>query len=98
MKESISVPAYVGTYIALMLLLALTAALAWVNIGPFSFAVALGIAVAKALLVLIIFMHLKVSSLPMRLTAALAFCWLGILFVLSLTDFLARNAFGIPGK
>ncbi|HLV79692.1 MAG TPA: cytochrome C oxidase subunit IV family protein [Chthonomonadaceae bacterium] len=88
----------VFTGIALLLLLALTAGLSWVNLGRFNTPVALLIAVAKALLILFIFMEVGFSKKLIWIYASVGFIWLGILFTLSLSDFLSRNYLNIPGK
>ncbi|HZT42392.1 MAG TPA: cytochrome C oxidase subunit IV family protein [Chthonomonadaceae bacterium] len=89
---------FILTGIALLLLLALTAGLSWVNLGLFNTPVALLIAVAKALLIIFIFMEVGFSKKLIWIYAAIGFIWLGILFTLSLSDFLSRNYLHIPGK
>lgn len=89
---------FLFTAIALLLLLALTAGLSWVNLGSFNTPVALLIGAAKALLILFIFMEVGFSKKLIWLYAAIGFVWLGILFTLSLSDFLSRNYLHILGK
>ncbi len=98
MKSALSVRTLVVTGIALLLLLALTAGLAWVNLGPFSPVVALLIAAAKASLILLIFMEIRYSKQNLRIFMCVGFVWLGILFTLSLSDYLSRGYLHIPGK
>ena len=88
----------VFTAVALLLLLALTAGLSWIDMGHFNTPVALLIAAAKALLILFIFMEVGFSKKLVWIYAAIGFVWLGILFTLSLSDFLSRNYLHIPGK
>ncbi len=50
-EKSPSIALYLGVYVALMILLALTAGAAYINLGALNTPVALGIAALKALLV-----------------------------------------------
>lgn len=84
-----------GFYIAigatLIVLTAVTAFAAFVNLGPFNPVVALLIASVKATLVMLFFMHVKGAS--EKLTAAVVvsgFFFLLILIALSLADYLTR--------
>jgi cytochrome c oxidase subunit 4 len=98
MREAPSPGTLVITGIALLLLLALTAGLAWFNLGPFSPVVALLIAAAKAILILLIFMEIRYSKLTLKVFMCVGFVWLGILFTLALSDYLSRGYLHIPGK
>ena len=75
---------------ALLVLLGLTFALAYVPLGPFNAVTALGIAAIKAGLVALLFMGLRRSGSLIRLAAAAGLFWLIILFALTLSDFLTR--------
>lgn len=81
----------VRTYGALLGLLGLTAAAAFLRLGAFHTVVAYGVAIAKAGLIAWVFMDLQTSPKLTRLMAVLGLFWLGILFVLSLSDFLTRG-------
>ncbi len=70
------------TWIALVVLLALTVGASFVLTGPPSLAAALLIAFAKAALILWIFMHLREISGLLRVFAVAAAAWLLILFAL----------------
>ena len=76
--------------IALFVLLALTIAVAHIDLGPFNIAAALAIAVVKMVLVVLFFMHVKYSSKLVALFAAGGVFWLAILFMFTLSDFLTR--------
>ena len=78
------------TYIGLLALLALTVALSFLSLGPFSVAANLGIALAKAALIFWVFMQLREDSALIRVAALGALLWLGILLSLSFADFLFR--------
>lgn len=77
---------------ALMLLLALTWSIGYVDLGPFNLVVALTISIAKALLVALFFMHLKSSDRLLRLAAAAGVVWLLIMLALTLCDYFTRGS------
>ena len=83
---------YLKVWIALMGLMVLTAALSFIDLGDLSTIVALTIAVIKTVLIVLVFMHVKYESQAMTLVVIVGgFFWLGILLVLSLTDYLTRG-------
>ena len=77
--------------IALMLLLALTWSIGYVDLGSFNLVVALAIAIAKAFLVALFFMHIKGSSRLLHLAAVAGVIWLLFLLSLTLTDYFSRK-------
>ena len=83
--------AYVITWLALLALLALTTASAFVPLRGFNVVVNLGIALAKAALVVLVFMHLRRGTPMIRIVALAGVLWLCVLSGLSLTDLLARG-------
>jgi len=83
-------------WLALMVLLALTTALAFVPLGSANLFVSLAIAAAKALLVLIVFMELKASSSLIRAAAAAGFFWLMIMIALTSADYTHRTDQRVP--
>lgn len=88
-----STAAYAGVTVALLALLALTTATAYVNLGPCNLPLALGIAAAKALLVFLFFMHLWHGRASFRIAALLGFFMLGLAGALTMSDYLARNRY-----
>ena len=88
---------YYTIFGALMVLTAITVAVAFVDIGILNFPVALAIAVTKATLVILFFMHVKYSSRLTKLFVGMAFFFLAILFGLTLTDYLSRGLNTYPG-
>ena len=73
-----------------MLCTLVTVLIAFVDLGPLNTVAALTIAVFKAVLVMLFFMHVKYST---RLTWAVvvgSVFWLGILLVLTMSDYLTR--------
>ena len=87
---------YYAIFAALLALTFVTVTVARVDLGPFNTIVALTIAVTKAVLVVLYFMHLRFSSHLVRVFGVAAVFWLGILFVLTLSDYFARRE-GLPG-
>lgn len=81
---------YYAIFAALMILTAVTVAVAYVNLGIFNPVVALTIAVLKATLVVLFFMHLRWSSMLTWIIGGAALFWLGIMFVLLLSDYATR--------
>jgi cytochrome c oxidase subunit 4 len=79
---------------ALMLLLAMTLALAYVPMGKLSPAVGIAIAAVKAGFVVMLFMELARARMLTRLAAMSGVVFLTALFVLTLADVLSRLAGG----
>ena len=75
----------------LMVLTAITVAVAFVDLRIFNTVVALGIAVTKATLVVLFFMHVKYGTRLTWVVAASGFVWMAILFALTLSDYLSRG-------
>ena len=82
---------YCRTCVALMLLLALTWSIGYVDLGMFNVIIALAIAIIKALLVARFFMHIKGSSRLLRLAATVGVIWLLIMLSLTLSDYFTRG-------
>ncbi len=77
--------------LALMLLLALTWGLGYVDMGSFNLIAALAIGLAKALLVVLFFMHIKGSNRLLHLAAVAGLLWLFFLLALSFSDYASRG-------
>jgi cytochrome c oxidase subunit IV len=83
---------YIAIGLVLLVLTITTAAVAFVNLGPFNPVVALLIATIKASLVVLFFMHVKGASEKMTGVVVVAgFFFLTILLTLSLADYLTRS-------
>ena len=82
---------YWRTCAALMLLLALTWTIGYIDLGMFNVIIALAIAIIKALLVALFFMHIKGSSRLLRLAATVGVIWLLIMLSLTLSDYFTRG-------
>ena len=92
MSEHVSSPVtYLVIFAALLVLTVVTAAVAYLPLGPFSDPVALLIAGTKAALVILFFMHALHSEKAVRATIGAACVFLIILFGLTMTDFLSRD-------
>jgi len=79
---------------ALLGLLALSIALAYVDLGSYNLIVALVIATAKMLLVMLFFMQLVRGPAANRIAAGGGIFMLLILGALLMSDYLGRNHFG----
>ena len=93
-----SVKTYVGVLVVLLILTGLTTGVAYINLGAMSTVVALSIAVCKMLLVALFFMHIRHSDKLTKLVVLGGLMWLGILLLLTLTDFATRDWIGVLGK
>ena len=78
-------------WIALLALLGITCASAYVPMGTINAVVNLAVAATKALVVAIVFMRLGKERPLIRLVAAIGVIWLVLLAGLSATDFAARG-------
>jgi cytochrome c oxidase subunit 4 len=82
---------YYGIWAALLCLTVITAAVSFVDLGPFNTVVALVIATFKALLVVLFFMHVKYTSEKLtKIVIVSAIFWLFLLLALSMADYTTR--------
>jgi cytochrome c oxidase subunit IV len=82
----------------LLVLTASTVGLAYLDLGGWSLALALAFAATKATLIVLYFMEARYSRGLVRLVAAVALFWLGILLVGTLDDVITRGWMAVPGK
>jgi cytochrome c oxidase subunit IV len=83
---------YIAIGVFLLILTVTTAAVAFVNLGPFNPVVALLIATIKATLVVLFFMHVKGASEKLTgVVVVSGIFFLGILLTLSLADYLTQS-------
>lgn len=94
-RHIIPLGVYFRVFALLMVLLALTCLAASFNLGALNPIIAVGIAVAKAALIVLYFMHVRYSSLLVKIMAGTGFAWLMILFFYGLTDYFSRG--WLPG-
>ncbi|HWB12030.1 MAG TPA: cytochrome C oxidase subunit IV family protein [Pirellulales bacterium] len=86
-----SVGALVANFVALMVLLAATVAVAEIDLGRGNFIAATAIAATKTTLIMVVFMNLRYSKPLARLVACAGFFWLAIMFALSFSDYGSRG-------
>lgn len=82
---------FVFVYIVLLALLAATVGIAHLELGAWNPVFNIAIAASKAFLIIWFFMHVREETGLVRVFAFAALFWLGILFALSLTDYLTRG-------
>lgn len=84
----------IPTYLAVFAALAIGTLLTWyastIDLGIMNTPIALLIAVTKATLVILFFMHVLHSTRLTWVVIIAAFLWLGVLFVLTFTDYISR--------
>ena len=85
-----SLATYFIIFFSLMALTILTVAVSRIDLGTMNTAVAMAIAVVKALLVILWFMHVIHSPRLTWIVVIASFIWLGVLFVLTFSDYLTR--------
>lgn len=87
---SASLGSYFAVFAVLLVLTAITVAVAYVDLGPLNTVVAMTIAVVKGLLVMLFFMHLRGSEKLVWLYAGAGFAWLLLLILLTMNDIVSR--------
>ncbi len=95
-EHIVSKKMYFVIFGALMALTAITVFAANIDLGSekLNTIVALAIAVTKAMLVILFFMHVRYSSKLTMLIVVAGFFWLGIMIVLTMSDYLSRGMIG----
>jgi cytochrome c oxidase subunit 4 len=88
---------YYAIFATLLVLTGVTVAVAYVDLGRMNAVAALAIAGFKALIVVLYFMHVKYSTRLIKLTVIAGLYWMGIIFALTLGDYLTR-AWGTFGQ
>lgn len=87
---------YVLTWLGLMVLLALTCASSYLEMGPWNTVVNTAISCAKMLLIAVFFMHLRNAGALLRIAALTGLLWLALLFGISWTDYATRSVSPAP--
>ena len=91
-ERTISVRTYVIVCVLLVLLTVLTTAVSFAHLPPLWHLVAgMVIAACKASLVVLFFMHALISPRLTWVVILVACFWVGILFVLTLSDYFSRG-------
>jgi len=81
---------YLAIFGALMALLGVTVAVAYVDLGEFNLAAAMTISVVKAALIVTFFMHLRYGQKLTWVFAGAGFFWLAIMLALVMCDYTTR--------
>ena len=89
--QSASPKAYAGTFLGLLLLLALTVGVNFFDLGSVNLVIALLISVAKALLIALFFMEVRYSRPMVWLFASAGVVWLTIMLLMMFSDYATRN-------
>jgi cytochrome c oxidase subunit IV len=87
----VPVRVYITIFLTLMAFTALTVFASFNDFGPGNTIIAVSIAVAKASLVVLYFMHVRYNDNIVRIAVFAGFLWLGIMIVLTLSDYIARG-------
>ncbi len=90
-EHIVPVKLYIGIFVVLLCLTALTTGVTYMDLGPFNTVAALAIAVTKMLLVILYFMHVKYSSGLTKVFIFVGFLFLAILVTFTLADELTRH-------
>lgn len=89
----VPIKVYLSVFIALMVLMAATVAVAFVDLGIFSNVVAMVIAIAKTTLIMLFFMHLRYNSRLIQIFAVVGFLFVLILVSFTVSDYITRGDF-----
>lgn len=92
MSDVVSRKTYLAIFAVLVVLTLVTTEVAFFNFGLMNPVIALTIAVIKATVVVLYLMHMKYSSRLTMIVGGAGIFWLGILLVLTMSDYLARGA------
>ena len=92
MTENARHPASLLTYVCLAALLGASILISRLHLGAWRIAIVLLLAAVQGLLVILNFMRARLDSPLIWVAAGAGFLWLGILFSLTLSDYLTRAA------
>jgi cytochrome c oxidase subunit 4 len=90
-EHVVPIRTYLIIFTTLLVMTALTTAVAYVNLGPLNVVVMLLIAFFKASLVILYFMHVRFTGRLTQIAAVSGFAWLALLIGLTLSDVLTRT-------
>jgi cytochrome c oxidase subunit 4 len=89
----VPIKVYLGVFVALMLLMTATVAVAFLDLGLLNNVLALTIALAKTSLIMLYFMHLRYNSRLIKIFSVIGFLFVFILVAFTLADYLTRGTF-----
>ena len=84
-----------SVFAALVALLILTLAVAFVHWGAFNPLIAMAIAAAKATLIVLYFMEVRYSSRLTMVMVCGSLVWLALLLVITMSDYVSRHLVGM---
>jgi cytochrome c oxidase subunit IV len=87
----VPVKTYILVYLALLFLLVLTLAVAYIDMAGLNTFLAIIVASIKAFLVILYFMHVRYSTVLTRVFILSGFLWIAILVGFTLTDYFTRG-------
>jgi cytochrome c oxidase subunit IV len=93
-----SVRTYVLVFVGLIIGTVLTYYAALVDVGWMNTPLALAIAFTKASLVVVFFMGVRYNTPLTKVVVFSGLLWLGIMFTLTMGDYLTRTWVGVPGR
>jgi cytochrome c oxidase subunit IV len=96
-EHIVSRKVYFGIFGALIVLTFITVLVARYDFGRLNAIVAMTIAVIKATLVVLYFMHVRYSSRLTQVIVVSGFLWLFIMIAFTLSDYLTRTGWPVPG-
>jgi len=82
---------YYVTFSALLVLLAVTVGVSFLELGAWAAAAAMTVAVAKTVLIVLYFMHVRYEVPLVRVFVIAGFLWLVILLTFLMSDYLTRE-------
>jgi cytochrome c oxidase subunit IV len=85
------VATYLAVFAGLLVLLAVTVGVSFLDLGVFSKILAVTIAATKAILIFTYFMHLRYSPRLVWVFAGIGFLWFILLFAITMGDYMARG-------
>ena len=94
----VPVKVYVAVFLALCAFTVLTVSAAGHDFGALNTPIALVIAITKATLVILYFMHVRYSPRLIWLVVGGSLAWLGVLVIITMTDYASRGWLPFPGK
>jgi cytochrome c oxidase subunit IV len=87
----VPVRVYITIFVILLVFTGLTVLAAEKDFGPGNTIIAVSIAMAKAALVVLYFMHVRYNDNIVRIAVFAGFLWLGVMIVLTLSDYVSRG-------
>ncbi|MCB0076544.1 MAG: cytochrome C oxidase subunit IV family protein [Anaerolineales bacterium] len=91
MAHIVPVRTYLMVGLALILLTAITVAVAYVDLGPLNEVVALAVAAIKATLIVLIFMNARYAKGPTKLFIFMGLIMMAIFMVFTMDDYMTRQ-------